>query len=239
MCFRLSFICLFMLSLPTMKGQNCEWDSVKSDFLLGKINYSQDNRFTKLSPDLCNKENAYLLIEVTDSLIKMFSAAKKEGIHFMVISASRNFDQQKRIWEKKWLARKSTYPQGLDRAKNILSYSSMPGTSRHHWGTDFDLNALDPQYFNQGKGKKEYEWLIENANRFGFYQPYDHSVNRTGYNEEKWHWSFFPIAQKLTEQYSEKIQFSDITPFMGCEYAEPLNVIKIYVNGIQSPPIHD
>lgn len=232
--FVLIFLCLFFQTM--LKGQDSTWDRIGKEFLLGKINYSKDTLFQKIPATISTKENAYLLKEVYDSLQKMIDAAHKAGIEFKVISASRNFDQQKAIWEKKWMARKGQYPKGLDRAKNILLYSSMPGTSRHHWGTDLDLNALDPKYFTQGKGQEEYDWLCRNAERYGFYQPYDANTDRSGYQEEKWHWSFFPIAQQLTAQYLEKIQYTDLALFQGSEFAKELNVIQHYVNGIQQPP---
>jgi LAS superfamily LD-carboxypeptidase LdcB len=227
---------LFVIHSLVSSGQVQEWKQVEKDFLLGKLNYAKDVRFKKLPTSICSKENAYLLTTVCDSLEKMISAANESGIRFKVISASRNFEQQKGIWEKKWLARKTQYPKGLDRAKNILLYSSMPGTSRHHWGTDFDLNSLDPSYFAQGKGKKEYDWLCMNAGRYGFYQPYDANPNRSGYQEEKWHWSFFPIGDQLTQSYLEQIQYEDLGPFLGSTYAQEINVIQQYVNGIQIPP---
>ena len=56
----------------------------------------------------------------------------------------------------------------------ILEYSSAPGTSRHHWGTDMDINALQNDYFsNKGNGAFLYEWLQKNAAKFGFCQPYN------------------------------------------------------------------
>jgi hypothetical protein len=120
------FIAVILSLLITLVslGQSSQWEEVEKDFLLGKINYAADVRFKKLSTSICTKENAYLLTTVCDSLEKMISAAKESGINFKVISASRNFEQQKGIWEKKWLARKSQYPKGVDRAKNILLYST-------------------------------------------------------------------------------------------------------------------
>jgi zinc D-Ala-D-Ala carboxypeptidase len=53
-----------------------------------------------------------------------------------------------------------------------MQYSSMPGTSRHHWGTDVDLYALDDIYFTYGDGKIVYDWLLANAANYGFCQPY-------------------------------------------------------------------
>jgi len=44
----------------------------------------------------------------------------------------------------------------------------MPTASRHHWGTDVDINSVDPDYFMNGTGLKEYEWLKKNAYKYGF-----------------------------------------------------------------------
>ena len=97
----------------------------------------------------------------------------------------------------------------------------MPTTSRHHWGTDIDLNSLSNSYFEQGKGKKEYEWLIENANKYGFYQVYTSKENgRTGYNLEKWHWSYLPLASEYLKFYNANITYKDISGFKGSEYSE-------------------
>ena len=35
----------------------------------------------------------------------------------------------------------------------------MPATSRHHWGTDLDINSVDPKYWEEEPGKSEFEWL--------------------------------------------------------------------------------
>jgi len=85
------------------------------------------------------------------------------------------------------------------------------GTSRHHWGTDIDLNSFNNKYFESGKGKKIYDWLTSNASSFGFCQPYtpkgDHRPH--GYNEEKWHWSYQPVSQDITD-YAEQYLRNEI-----------------------------
>jgi len=48
----------------------------------------------------------------------------------------------------------------------------MPGTSRHHWGTDVDLFSLDNKFFESGDGKIWYSWMVQNAAKYGFCQPY-------------------------------------------------------------------
>ena len=110
----------------------------------------------------------------------------------------------------------------------------MPGTSRHHWGTDLDINSLEPSYFASGRGKLEYDWLQKNAVRFGFCQTYDNKSNsgRSGYSEEKWHYSYMPISTVLMSQYNEKISYEKINGFAGSQTAKEVEMIRDYVNGI-------
>ena len=84
------------------------------------------------------------------------------------------------------------------RQREILVASSAPGLSRHHWGTDFDLFGLNPRQFReQGPYADEFQWLTAHGPAHGFFQPYSGEVDRKGYMEERWHWSYHPIAQAL------------------------------------------
>jgi LAS superfamily LD-carboxypeptidase LdcB len=199
-------------------------------FVLGKFNYKSDSTFIKLNPQHTTKD-IYLNIEVADALLDMLEAAKADGIKFKILSGTRNFEEQKIIWERKWRTYNNLIP--LDRAKKILTYSSMPSTSRHHWGTDIDLNSLNNSYFNSGEGKLEYNWLLNNAHTYGFYQVYTNKESgRTGYNLEKWHWSYMPLANQYLTYYNENITIQDLNGFKGSELAKELNIIDNYVNGI-------
>lgn len=204
--------------------------NITKTFVLGKFDYRSDSTFIKVNPKYTTKE-IYLNIEVVNAFTDMYKAAKNDSIELKIISGTRNFYEQKNIWERKWKKYKSLNP--FDRAKKILEYSSMPSTSRHHWGTDIDLNSLNNSYFHSGKGLKEYNWLLANANHFGFYQVYtEKDSDRTGYNLEKWHWSYLPLASQYLEFYNKKIINNDINSFLGSEQAPKLRVINDYVNGI-------
>jgi len=158
-------------------------------------------------------------------------AAEKDSISFKIVSGTRNFYDQKGIWNRKWKKYASLQP--IERALKILEYSSMPTTSRHHWGTDIDINNLNSSYFKQGVGKKEYDWLQKNAAKFGFYQVYTSKENgRTGYNEEEWHWSYAPLSTLYLNYYNTNITSKDISGFEGEKLADSLHIIKNYVNGI-------
>lgn len=205
--------------------------NITDAFVTGHFDFTKRDDFVKVDPKYANK-TVYLQKKTYQAFKAMADSAKEDGIRLIIVSGTRNFKYQKGIWDRKWNASDSA--TGLGKAKGILEYSSMPMTSRHHWGTDIDLNNLNNSYFESGKGKKEYNWLKEHANSFGFYQPYtDKSINgRTGYNMEKWHWSYLPLACPYLAYYNKHITNKDITGFKGSKYAQKIDMVGNYVNGI-------
>lgn len=136
--------------------------------------------------------------EVYNSLIDMIDKAQKDNIKLSVVSAFRSYQRQKQIWENKWGNRPN---DDINHAKNILKWSSFPGTSRHHWGTDVDFNSVETVYWKSKEGLKVYNWLQNNAPKFGFCQTYDDG-RQHGYNSEPWHWSYMPVADRYLAQIS-------------------------------------
>jgi len=203
------------------------------DFLLGKFEYSDHKDFVLMDSKWSDKD-IYLQREVNAAFEKMAEAAQKDGIDLLVVSGTRNFNEQRRIWEKKWLNNPEQDPR--KKALDILTFSSMPSTSRHHWGTDIDINSVEEEYFEQEDGKAVYEWLDSHAGDYGFCQVYSDKSesNRTGYSEEPWHWSYMPLAKKFLEAYVQSIDYKNIKGFEGSELAEPLQMIKRYVKGINT-----
>lgn len=213
------------------------------EYLMGKFDPAQHPDFVPVDKKYADGEGYFLRKETYESFQKMWEAAQADGISLTIVSATRNFSRQKAIWEGKWTgARKiengtnaaQHYPKPKTRALKILEYSSMPGSSRHHWGTDIDLNDLDNYTFEQGPGKKVYDWLQKHASEFGFCQPYspkgDHRP--TGYNEEKWHWSFIPVAKQLTDLAAHRLTDDMISGFKGAETAQEIGIVQKYVLGI-------
>jgi D-alanyl-D-alanine carboxypeptidase len=213
--------------------------------LLGQIDQTKHVGFTQLPLECCDEDVHFLRKEVVEAWMRLYEAAKRDGLDLKVISSTRNFDRQKQIWENKWSGRTLTNGRNLaegnlsaeEKASLILRFSAMPGTSRHHWGSDLDINSLEESYFDEERGKKEYEWLCRNAGKFGFFQPYTSkgTDRNTGYEEEKWHWSFAPVSVPFLEAYKKQIAYTDITGFEGFDTAASLNVIENYVIGIAAP----
>ncbi len=221
---------------------NAGRQEVDSSYLLGRFDPSTDSRFVKLRPEHTAGAaiNGYLRKETYDAFTAMFDAARKDGVKLVIISATRNFNIQKQIWESKWNGKVKVEGKDLSkehdaevRARTILRYSSMPGSSRHHWGTDMDLNALENSYFESGEGRVGYQWLRQHAAEFGFCQPYtSKALGRTGYEEEKWHWSYLPLSGPFLKEYISRIKSEDIQGFSGSQTAPVVRIIDDYVNGV-------
>ncbi len=229
--FILFFSCFLGFSKSVLAQETPQFSDEE---LMGKIEYPKHPDFVKVDAKYGTQGRVFYLRKGTyEAFEKLHAAAKKEGINFTIVSASRNFADQKNIWENKWQKLKQLKTD-REKALNILEYSSMPSTSRHHWGTDMDLNNLTNEYFGKGQGKKEYDWLVANAHKFGFYQPYSpqNASRPEGYKEEKWHWSYMPLSYPILEQYKKRITTDSIKGFVGSESAKEIEVIKKYVGGI-------
>lgn len=217
-------------------------DTLTKEELLGQIKPANHQDFVKIASQYTDKSDIYLRKETYEAFLRMAAAAKKDGLSLQIISATRTFADQKSIWEAKWTGQRKvdgqdlskTMPDPKQRALKILEYSSMPGSSRHHWGTDIDLNALNNEYFASGEGKKLYDWLQIHAADYGFCQVYtEKGKDRPhGYNEEKWHWSYMPLSIQFLDQYELKVSYRDINGFKGADAAELIGIIPKYVQGI-------
>ena len=221
-------------SKKTVKPKNFE--KIEKNILLGKFDYKKDSNFSIVSSKYSSK-TIYLRNEVLLKFDQMYNAALKDGIKLVIISGTRSFNHQKYIWDRKW-AKNIQKMDSISAVKEIMKYSSMPSTSRHHWGTDIDLNNLENSYFEIGEGKKIFDWLVENAFKYGFHMTYDNQeeTKRTGYKMEKWHWSYMPISEQFLIQFNEYINCENISSFKGSKFAchPELDVIKNFVNGINT-----
>ena len=219
--------------------------NLDTNYCMGRFEPKVHPDFDLIPIQYADREGMYLRKDVFIAFRKMFDAAKKEDINLQIRSATRNFNYQKGIWERKWtgttiLSDGTNVAKDLstskEKALKILEYSSMPGTSRHHWGTDIDLNAFSNSYFENGEGKLIYDWLLKNAASHGFCQPYTaKGSNRPhGYNEEKWHWTYKPLGSEITAFAKENLKNKMISGFEGAETAEEIDVVGKYVLGINS-----
>jgi zinc D-Ala-D-Ala carboxypeptidase len=215
---------------------------VPLNYLIGRSDPSKDPAFARIPDKYLGGSRVWGHKDAVAAFVRMAEAAAANGYPLKVVSAFRSFDDQKEIWDDKWTGKTpvergklpKTVPDPKARALKILEYSSMPGTSRHHWGTDFDLNSLNNSYFNTRDGRRVYDWLTQHAAEYGFCQVYSQKgADRPGgYEEEKWHWSYLPVATWYLKQYPVDVGYERLTGFEGAATAKDIDVIKTYVQGI-------
>lgn len=198
------------------------------DQLLGKVTPATDTSFAQIGTYPGSARALYLRVEAAAALQRMIAAAKADSIELTVLSATRTFEHQAVIWNRKYKAAEGT---AQERVEQVLEYSAMPGTSRHHWGTEVDFNSLSTDYFKAGVGKAVHDWLSLHAAAYGFYQCYTDSVEGS-YETEPWHWSYLPLSGPMLKAYSATVTYDDLVGFHGCHLAEDLAVFERFVWGI-------
>ena len=180
--------------------------------------------------------------ETYSAFIKMKDAAEKDGIIIKLVSGFRDFYRQQMIWNNKY--KKFTNEFSLDgptAIKEIIRFSTIPGTSRHHWGTEIDI--IDKNFENEKDLliSKKYEeggifnslkkWMDENSKRFGFYIVYDDDSNRPGFEYEPWHYTYKPISDLYQREFL-KLNLKSIISKTKVEGKEFINdeFIKKYID---------
>ncbi|MFK5889459.1 MAG: M15 family metallopeptidase [Flavobacteriaceae bacterium] len=176
-----------------------------------QMTYSENQLIGKEHPQLYG-EGFKLQKEAYQAFIKMQKAALKEGIKIKVASSFRSYDHQNRIWQSKYMRYTEQGLSPQQAIAKIIEYSTIPGTSRHHWATDIDIvdgavkapseDVLQAQFFEGGQVyNKLKKWLDKNANTYGFYLVYTKDPNRKGFKYEPWHYSYAPLSKPMLQAY--------------------------------------
>lgn len=158
----------------------------------------------------------------------LVDAAKKEGFDLRLVSAYRGFEHQSRIWNAKLQGLRPVLDDDghalvlehlspLERVQRVMRWSALPGTSRHHWGTDMDifdaaavpsdyqLQLIPEEYNEGGPFAPMIQWLQaylkDNASP-DFFFPYKKDLG--GVHPEPWHLSYRPVAEQFQARWSLK-----------------------------------
>ena len=160
-------------------------------------------------------DGIHLRKEAHDAFVSMKKAAYQDGFDIKMVSSYRSFERQRTIWERKYI--QYTEVDGMSpipAMEKIIEYSTIPGTSRHHWGTDIDIidghqktngDVLVPEKFEgEGPFAPFKKWLDENAEKFDFHLVYTDSYFRRGFKYEPWHYSYAPLSIAMLKQFRQK-----------------------------------
>ncbi len=178
---------------------------------------------------LISFEGLKLHPEIKTDFIALKNAAKQAGFTLGIASGFRSFERQKMIWNNKFLGLRpllddqgnTLNPHLLneeEKIKAILRWSALPGASRHHWGTDLDVYAinhlppktelqLEPWEYLTGHQATFFQWLKKNSPANGFYFPYEKDLGGVAF--EPWHISHknatAPLLKQLTPETLRKV----------------------------------
>lgn len=149
--------------------------------------------------------------------------ARDAGFHPKVVSGFRSFERQRTIWNAKVSGQRPLLdsacreldvtcmsPEEIVFA--ILRWSALPGGSRHHWGTDFDVidaaavaedyrvQLTPEEVADEGVFGPFHVWLdqrIAEGRSYGLFRPY--AEDRGGVAPERWHLSYAPRAREFQQ----------------------------------------
>ncbi len=121
---------------------------------------------------------------------EMYDAAKADGCILTPYSGYRSYSSQESIYTRKINYYKN---QGLSEEEAVLKTQSIispPGCSENNAGLAMDIVSASSDFVNT----KEYQWLIDNAQEYGFILRYpEDKTDKTGVMYEPWHWRFVGV----------------------------------------------
>jgi len=188
------------------------------EFSLDQLTGRTREHLSELADPPCALHNAAMA-----PFLAMRAAAAADGIDITAFSSFRDFDRQLAIWNGKFRGERPMQDRAgqpldalslapADRVTAILWWSALPGASRHHWGTDFDvvdvrakpagykLQVVPAEYQSGGPFHRLTTWLDDHMHAFGFFRPY--GTDRGGVAPEPWHLSYAPVAARAQAAFS-------------------------------------
>lgn len=158
-------------------------DKFSFDMLVNKYHKLDENfevsELISIPKDYTGEEEFSANKTAVNALIQMFESAKVDGLEMVVNSAYRSYADQIDIQEyyRKWYG-----------DKYVTNYVARPGYSEHQTGLAFDIGSTSSNVF---ANSKEYEWMQENAYKYGFILRFTKSNEHiTGYRNEPWHYRY-------------------------------------------------
>jgi len=144
------------------------------------------------------REPQYFHGDALPFLEKMLDRAARADIDLGIVSAYRSFDTQTEL--------KSGYTQTYGSGAN--TFSADQGYSEHQLGTTLDLaDATTNGPYLSFQDTEAYQWLVNNAYRYGFVLSYP--KDNTFYVFEPWHWRF--VGEDLADHmHDEGLDFYDM-----------------------------
>lgn len=132
-------------------------------------------------------------------LKEMFGAAEQDGVYMEVVSGYRTKEKQQSLMNEKILFYISNGYSYSESKKLAEKWVALEGTSEHQLGLAVDINQ-DP---SKCSADKVYNWLLENAHKYGFIKRYPaEKIEITKIANEPWHYRY--VGEKAAKEMLEK-----------------------------------
>lgn len=136
------------------------------------------------------QSSKYLDSRIVDAFEGMCRAAEKDNIKLWAVSAYRTYSYQQGLYNRR-VERCQNDGLSLEAAKKkAATIVALPGTSEHHLGLAVDIISVEESF----EKTKEFKWLSENAENFGFILRYPkdkQSITKIIY--EPWHYRYVGV----------------------------------------------
>jgi len=183
---------------------------VKNGFYL-PASYVPAELVTPNVPVAPDSQDSQLVKVAAKALEEMVTSAKAEGYSLVLTSGYRSYERQVEIYQQF---------EELYGGLYASEYVADPGASEHQTGLGMSLTSqsvIDGEKLVFGD-TKEYQWVLENAHKFGFITRYNTSdADITGIAHEPWYFRYVgdEVAQIIHDKgwtFEEYCLYNNIIP---------------------------
>lgn len=175
-------------------------DTSKGNLILVNKYYYLDKTFLPKGVKNADLNYSYDGIKVAtesyNAFIKMFNAAKSDGIKLILNSGYRSYDYQEKLYKE--------YADNYGE-EYADEYAARAGFSEHQTGLSYDI--VSPGVTGEDFDKTNaFKWLSKNAHKYGFILRYPKGKeDYTGFKYESWHYRY------IGEEMATKVKNSGLT----------------------------
>lgn len=196
----------FIMS-PAADGTTAQYNGKDLPWNLMLVNKDYPLSESFIPESLDETDNGYIAdSRITDALEKMISDARStEDVRIITVSAYRDYEYQKDLFEKKVkkLQKEKGYSvkKAREEAATVVAY---PGTSEHQLGLALDLvDARHTKLDETQENTAAYQWLYRHCAEYGFIVRYPNGkTDITGIIYEPWHFRY--VGEEAAKEIMEK-----------------------------------
>ena len=150
------------------------------------------------------REGAFVDVRIVEDAKKMLEDAEKEGLNMYIVSAHRDYETQREVFNTtmtEWISQGSTPLEAYEETKKSVA---VPGTSEHASGLAMDITSGQYGELDEKQAETdEAKWLAANCWKYGFIlrYPLDKS-DVTGIVFEPWHYRY--VGKDAAKEIMEK-----------------------------------